>query len=376
MVLIKYTIGDLIELTTETNANLHFCSDDVRGMTITKQIIPTKADVSETDLNKFLVVQPDEFVYNPRTHGKKIGLGYNDTNESFIISWNNTAFRVKENVKDIVLPKYLFLHFNRSEWDREACYRSWGSSTEVFSWEALCEMELYLPPYSIQQKFVNVYNAMVEKQNSYERGLEDLKLVCDGYIEELKREMPHEKIGKYIKISEERNLELKYGIEDVRGVSVEKKFIETKADMQGVGLKPYYVVHPDNFAYVTVTSRNGEKISIAHNESDETYICSSSYVVFSSNNAEELCPRYLKIFFNRTEFDRFARYNSWGSARETFSWEDMCDIEIPIPDIKIQRAIANIFSVYTTRKAISEKLKEQIKDICPILMKGSLEEAI
>lgn len=152
MALTKYKIGRLIELTTETNINNMFGADDVRGMTITKEIIPTKADVSTADLSKFLVIRPQEFVFNPRTHGKHIGFGFNNTTESFLISWNNIGFRVKAEMRKIISSEYLFLHFNRNEWDREACYHSWGSSTEVFSWEALCGMELELPDLPTQQK--------------------------------------------------------------------------------------------------------------------------------------------------------------------------------------------------------------------------------
>ena len=81
------------------------------------------------------------------------------------------------------------------------------------------------------------------------------------------------------------------------------------------------------------------------------------------------------LFFSRAEFNRYARFCSWGSARETFDWDEMRNVEIPIPDIKIQKAIAEVFSVYNARKQINEQLKVQIKDICPILIKGSLEEA-
>lgn len=133
MGLSKYKLGELMELVEETNSNELYGPDDVRGMTITKEIIPTKADVTNTDLRKFLVVHPDEFVFNPRTHGKKIGFGYNNTKECFLISWNNIAFRVKHDALNTVIPSYLFLHFNREEWDREACFCSWGSSTEVIS---------------------------------------------------------------------------------------------------------------------------------------------------------------------------------------------------------------------------------------------------
>jgi len=376
MALTKYRIGELIELTTETNSKNLFGHKDVRGMTISKQIIPTKADVSGAELNKFLVIHSGEFVFNPRTHGKYIGFGYNSTEESFIISWNNIGFRVKETMKTVVSSEYLFLHFNRNEWDREACFRSWGSSTEVFSWEALCEMELELPDLTTQQKYVDIYNAMVANQQSYERGLEDLKLVCDGYIEDLRKKSPCEAIGKYLELTEATNETLQYGIDDVRGVSIEKKFIETKANMEGVNLSPYLLVRPNEFAYVTVTSRNGEKISIALNDSDNTYICSSSYVVFKSKDTAKLLPQYLMLYFSRSEFNRYSRFNSWGSARETFDWIEMCNVEIPIPDIATQKAIAQMYTVYVTRTKINEQLKAQIKDICPILIRGSLEEGM
>ena len=109
----KYKLGELIELVEETNSRGMYGPKDVRGMTITKEIIPTKADVANTDLRKFLVVHPDEFVFNPRTHGKKIGFGYNNSKKCFLISWNNIAFRVKSDALNTVIPSYVFLHFNR-----------------------------------------------------------------------------------------------------------------------------------------------------------------------------------------------------------------------------------------------------------------------
>ena len=145
--------------------------------------------------------------------------------------------------------------------------------------------------------------------------------------------------------------------------------------MLGVNLAPYLIIQPHDFVYVTVTSRNGEKISIALNDSDDTYICSSSYIVFRSTNSAVLFPEYLMLYFSRSEFNRYARFHSWGSARETFDWEEMREVEIPLPNIKTQKAIAEIYSVYIQRKRINEQLKTQIRDICPLLIKGSIEEA-
>lgn len=215
---------------------------------------------------------------------------------------------------------------------------------------------------------------MLANQQNYERGLEDLKLVCDGYIEDLRRNIKLCSIGNHIELSENKNDDLNYGIEAVRGISIEKKLIDTKADMSGVSLKPYYLLKPEEFVFVSVTSRNGGKISLAINDTQETYICSSSYIVFHCKDKKELLPQYLMLFLSRDEFDRYARFNSWGSARETFTFEDMKEVEIPIPDIEIQKSIVNIYNCYIERKRINEQLKAQIKDICPILIKGSIEE--
>lgn len=182
------------------------------------------------------------------------------------------------------------------------------------------------------------------------------------------------RLGDLLQYEDERNTELNYGIDDVKGISIQKCFIETKADMEGVSLRPYLLVKPDSFAYVTVTSRNGEKITLAHNTTANTYIVSSSYVVFSVKEKTILDSNYLFMYFNRPEFDRYARFNSWGSARETFDWKTMCEVNIPIPNIEKQKAISEIYQAYTMRKDINEQLKLQIKDICPILIKSSLEE--
>lgn len=178
------------------------------------------------------------------------------------------------------------------------------------------------------------------------------------------------KLGKLIQVEDERNLSGQYTLDDVRGISIQKIFIETKADMKGVSLSPYIMVRPDAFAYVPVTSRNGGKITLAHNSTSDTFIVSSSYVVFSVSRKDLLNTDYLFMYFNRPEFDRYARFNSWGSARETFNWEDMCDIDIELPALRIQQKYAAIY-----KAMIANRLKAQIKDICPILIKGSLEEA-
>ena len=369
MMMKKYKLGELIELVEETNSRGMYGPKDVRGMTITKEIIPTKADVANTDLRKFLVVHPDEFVFNPRTHGKKIGFGYNNTKECFLISWNNIAFRVRSDALNTVIPSYLFLHFNRKEWDREACFCSWGSSTEVFSWEALCDMKLTLPSIEQQRKYVNVYLALQNNLAAYQSKVEELKLVCDGYIEELRRNFGAEPIGPYLRSIDERNNNLLVTL--TQGVDVNMQFIPAKREAEDQeGTK---IVRTGQFAFNKVVKSNGTKLPIALREGPDCVI-SSSYEVFEVVDKEKLLPEYLMLWLSRSETHRQCGYRSYGTTRDVFPFEDLCKLQFPIPNIETQKDIANIYKCYIERQRIAEALKEQLKKICPVLIRGSLLE--
>lgn len=373
MGLTKIRLGDYIERSTVNNKNLVYGTDLIVGVTNEGVFSTPKGNPIGVDLRPYKIVNHGAFVYNPT----RLDLGSIAYREDglCIVSHLYIVFYLNEAGKKIIDPQYLFIYFRRKEFCREVTFRNFGSQRPEFSFSDMCDIVIPLPPYAVQQKYVAVYNAMLANQQSYECGLEDLKLVCDSYIDTFRERTPLQKLGKYISLSDKRNSDLQYGIEDVKGISIEKKFIETKANMEGVSLAPYAVVEPDEFAYVTVTSRNGGRISLARNSSGQACICSSSYVVFRINNTEELLPEYLSMLFERCEFDRYARFHSWGSARETFDWDEMCSVEIPVPDIAIQQDIVDIFKAYNTRKGIAEKLKNQIQNICPILIKGSIEEA-
>ena len=372
MGLTNIRLGDYIERSTVNNKNLEYGTDLIVGVNSQGVFAKPKGSTNGVDLKPYKIVGNGAFVYNP-TRLELGSIAYR-TEGLCIVSHLYMVFYLTEEGKKIINPLWLYMYFRRSEFCREVTFRNFGSQRPEFNFNDMSDIIVPLPDLATQQKYVDVYNAMLANQQSYERGLEDLKLVCDAYIDELRRKSPHKELNSYITLCEDKNNELTYGIDAVRGISIEKRFIETKADMTGVSLKPYLLIRPNEFAYVTVTSRNGEKISLARNDSDETYICSSSYVVFRIKNEKELLPAFLSMLFERKEFNRYARFNSWGSARETFDWETMCEVKIPVPSIEIQRDIVNIFEAYNTRKTISEKLKAQIKDICPILIKGSIEE--
>lgn len=373
MGLTKIRLGDYIRRSTVNNRNLQYGEDLIVGVNNTGVFTTPKGSTNGVNLKPYKIVETGAFVYNP-TRLDLGSIAYR-TEGLCIVSHLYMVFYLTDEGKKIIDPQWLFIYFRRKEFQREVTFRNFGSQRPEFNFEDMSDIVILLPPIDIQQKYVAVYNAMLVNQQSYERGLEDLKLTCDAYIDQLRSKYLLQKLGTLISVCEEKNAGLQYGIDDVKGVSIEKKFIDTKANMEGVSLRPYAVIKPDEFAYVTVTSRNGGKISLAHNNTPNTYICSSSYVVFTVTDTDTLLPSYLAMLFRRGEFDRYARFHSWGSTRETFAWSEMCDVRIPIPSIKIQQDIVNIYEAYLTRKEINEKLKNQIKDLCPILIKGSIEEA-
>lgn len=372
MALKKVKLGDLLELCDERNSDLKYDLPDVRGISIKKVFIDTKADMESVSLKPYILVKPDSFAYVTVTsrNGEKITIAHNDTKETFIVSSSYVVFKVKRT--DLILSEYLFMYFNRTEFDRYSRFNSWGSARETFSWQEMCDIDIELPPIDVQKKYVDIYLAMLANQRAYEQGLDDLKLVCDAYIEDLRRKMPSEEIGEYLILSDRRN-DLNLSVDFVRGLATSKEMIPTKADMDGVKLDNYKLVLPGQIAYVSDTSRRADKISLGYNNTKEPVLVSSISIVFGT---DEVClsSNYLMLFLTRGEFDRYARFNSWGSARETFSWDEMKNIKIPIPSINVQKSIAELYKVYNQRKEINEKLKAQIKNICPILVRGSLEE--
>ena len=374
MELKKYKLGELIILTDERNSMGRYSIEDVKGISTEKIFIDTKANMDGVNLDSYKAVNFRDFAYVPDTsrRGDKIALAFNDRPQSILISSIYTTFKCKR--LDLLVPEFLYMFFNRPEFDRYSRFNSWGSARETFSWEDFCDIDITLPSIEQQRKYVQVYLALQNNLAAYQSKVDELKLVCDGYLDKLKAENEKLKIGEFIEQYDKRNVDDRLKLNSVKGISTEKFFIDTKADMNGVSLTSYKVVEANTFVYVPDTSRRGDKMAIAMNRGEEPVLVSSIYTTFKSKDTSKLLPEYLFMFFDRPEFDRYARFNSWGSAREVFTMEDMNDVEIPIPDISLQREIANIHKCYIERQRIAESLKEQLKNICPVLIRGSLTE--
>lgn len=369
MALTKIQIGSFVEQYNQTCNISNLTPDEVSGINRDKVFFEPSRQVGG-DTSKYKIVPPDCFACNLMHVGRDIVLpvALNTTNSNKVVSPAYTIFSITN--ETLILKEYFYILLNSDEKDRCFWFNTDSSVRDGMSWEDFCNLEIQVPSLPIQQKYVDVYKAMLANQKSYERGLEDLKLTCDAYIENLRREMPCEKIQDVIQLSDKRNND--YKVKDNKAVSIEKIFVDTHADLNGVDIGNYYVVEKGQFAYNTVTTRNGDKISIAYNVGNDCLV-SPIYTVFDVKE-EKIIPEYLMLWYKRSEFDRYSRFHSWGSAREMFTFEDMKNVEIPIPSISIQTSISNMHTVLMERRNINEKLKSQLKDICPILIKGSLEE--
>ena len=367
MALRKIKLGELIELCENKNTDLEYGIDDVKGISIKKQFIETKADMEGVSLKPYKLVKPDEFSYVTITsrNGEKITIAHNTSNDTYIVSSSYIVFKIKK--LELINSKYLYMYFNRPEFDRYSRFNSWGSAREAFTWQEMCDIEIELPDLETQEKFVKVYLSMVENQKAYERGLEDLKLVCDGYIEDLRRNMPCEEIGKFIRKYDVKNADGKITLE--QGINIDKKFITPQRSNDNFyGRK---VVRTGQIAYCT--QLNNENIAVALRTGPDC-IVSGVYDVIQVIDKNSLVPEYLMLWLTRKEFGRFVYWASQGTSYEFLSYENLAGYKIPVPSKDVQESIAKVYKCYTDRKEINEKLKQQIKDICPILIKGSIDE--
>lgn len=175
----------------------------------------------------------------------------------------------------------------------------------------------------------------------------------------------YRRLGDYIREVDVRNRDLK--VKELLGVSVSKEFIPSIANTIGTDMSSYKVVKFRQFVYIEDTSRRGDKIAIALLQDFKEAIVSSIYTVFEVKNQDELLPEYLMMWFRRPEFDRYARFKSHGSAREIFSWEEMCDVFLPIPPIELQRKIVAEYEAVSRRIRLNEQMIARLEETAQAL---------
>lgn len=354
----------------------------VSGVNISKEFIRSHANLETTDISGYYSVPPKHFACNLMHIGRdeRIPIAYNDTGKELVVTSAYSVFRIKDEKRQEILEEYLFLYFNSKEIDRLCWFYTDGSVRGNLQEKRLLGMQIPVPfiggkpSVKRQQEIVDSWRGIKKMKQQNAELTEPLFQLCRSYLENLKSSFPPVEIGQFIEQTDERNTNGVYTLDNLRGLSIQKIFTDSKANMDGVSLLPYKVVHPSEFCFVTITSRNSDKITLALNKSQEDYIVSSSYVTFKIIDKEKLDPYFLYLWFCRPEFDRYARFHSIGSAREAFDYTEMEMVKIPLPDINTQRAIVNIYHCAEECRRIAAEADALSQTISPALMQHVIHE--
>lgn len=371
MELSRYMLGDFLKFYSQQCDIPDLTENDVSGVNKDKEFFEPSKQVG-ADTSKYKIVPPNHFACNLMHVGrdKILPIALNHTQKEKIVSPAYTVFSIIQGTP--LLTDYFFIMLKSEERDRAFWFNTDSSVRDGMSLKDFCAIEIDLPPLAIQQKYVDVYNAMIANQQCYERGLDDLKLAFGALIDNYKHSSEKKNVYSILKEVDSRNVD--ESITDVQGINITKQFMPSVANTNGVDISKYKIVKKGQFAFSGMQTGRDKCIRIALFDKDEPVIISPAYSVFEMKDNTVLAE-YIMMWFSRKEVDRLGWFASDASIRTNLDMERFYEMEIPIPSIEIQQSIVDIYKVYLQRKAINERLKEQIKSICPILIKGSLEEA-
>lgn len=370
MGLTKIRLGDYIERSTINNKDLKYGTDLIVGVNSQGVFAHPKGNTDGVDLKPYKIVENGAFVYNP-TRLELGSIAYR-TDGLCIVSHLYMVFYLTNEGKKIINPMWLYMYFRRSEFCREVTFRNFGSQRPEFNFNDMSDIVIPLPDIEVQERYVEIYNAMLENQKNYERGLEDLKLSFELLIDMYKHKSKKKKMSEVFKEVDCRNINSE--IKDVQGINITKQFMPSVANINGVDLSKYKIVRKGQFVFSGMQTGRDKCIRIALFDKDEPVIISPAYTVLEIKDNSVLME-YIMMWFLRKEVDRLGWFMSDGSIRTNLDMDRFYEIEIPVPDLNVQKSIVQIYNAYNERRDINEKIKEQIKDIFPILIKGSIEGA-
>ena len=362
-------LGDYIQLVDKRNKDL--AVSNLLGINIFKNYMPSVANQTGLDLSKYKVIQKGQFAYSAMQVGRDetIRLALYTDDEPAIISPAYLVIESKD--ENELIPEYMMMWFQRPESDRYGWFISDSSVRASLEWERFCEIEIPIPNTDEQKKYVALYKGLLSNQKVYENSLEDLQLICDTYMDTLKEENL-KPIRNSVELVDYRNSD--GSISNLLGINVNKVFMPSKAKTTESNLLKYKIITKGQFAYSAMQVGRDETVRVVLYSNNEPAIISPAYSVFQVKKDAEILPEFLMLWFYRPEFNRYGWFISDSSVRASLEWERFGDIEIPVPGIKIQEAIVTIYHTLETRKRINEQLKGSIKPLCPVLMRGVVEE--
>lgn len=362
-------IGDYIKLVD--NRNINVTVTNLLGINITKNFMPSVANTSESDLSKYKIIQKNQFAYSAMQVGRDetIRLALYSENEPAIISPAYLVIEVKD--ENEFLPEYMMMWFQRPESDRYGWFISDSSVRASLDWERFCEIQMPIPHIDEQRKYVAIYSGLLTNQKTYANSLEDLQMICNSSMDKLKLYDNHQPLSELVQLVDNRNKNKT--VNNLLGINVAKVFMPSKANVGETDLSKYKIVQKEQFAYSAMQVGRDETVRVVLYSFDKPAIISPAYLVFEVIDKNIVLPEFLMLWFYRPEFNRYGWFISDSTVRASLEWERFKEIKIPIPDIKIQEAIVTIYHTLETRKRINEQLKNTIKPLCPVLMKGVVE---
>ena len=365
------TLGDYIERVERINFDGTYGIDDVRGVANTKGFIKTKANLEGRSLIKFLIVHPEEFVFNRRTtrNGERLGLGFNTTDKSYILTEDYVCFRVRQDKKSVLSSWYVYLIFLCDEFDRYARWDSWGSATEFFNWENMCRVKIPLPPLEEQEKIVSAWKSLRAMKEQNEAMSEPLFALCRSRLQEMKKEYAAVEIGNYINVTDNKN---KHNVKlSILGINKEKSFMPTMASTNNLNLKNYKIVNHNEFVFSGMQTGRDMSIRLALYTNSEQILVSPAYTTFRVIETEILSD-YFFICFLQPEMDRYGWFLSDSSVRSNLDWSRFKNISIPLPPLAVQKALVDIYRCAAEAKRIAEEADRLSREICPALLQHAV----
>ena len=362
-------LGDFIEQREERNADNALGPNDVRGLSTAKQLIDTKANLEGVSMTSYKLMYPMDFAYVADTsrRGDKMSLGFNQTNNKYLVSSISIVFRVKS---EDLLPDFLYLWFCQPEFDRYARFHSWGSAREAFSYDDMCRVRIPLPSPEKQRELVATWKGLRDMKEQNEAMAAPLMQLCQSRLQELKHTYPLTEIGPYIELCDETNAEsIQY---KMLGINKDKVFMPTAANVSTVDIKKYKVVYSGRFVFSGMQTGRDVCIRISLYDDEEPCLVSPAYTTFTIKEGMSLLPEYFFLYFKRTEMDRLGWFVSDSSVRSNLDWNRFLEIQIPIPSKDEQQAIVNIYKCAAECKRIADEADRLSREICPALMQKAI----
>lgn len=358
-------LGDYIERSMANNKDLTYGVDLIQSVNNDGTFSSPKANTIGINLKPYKIVLNGDFVYNPSC--LNIGSIVYRKEGLCIVSHLYVVFRLNERGRQCIIPEFLYFYFRRNEFFRQITFLNFGSQRPEFNFFEMSDIRIPLPSMEVQRELVATYEGLKRLAEDNEALIAPLTEACQAFIVDCKRQYPSVPLGDYIEEVDERNTDLSISLS--QGIANTKVFQEPK--QVSSNSKSDKIVRTGQFAYNRATTRNGEKISIAYRTGADCTV-SSAYCIFKVTKEDLLNPYFLWMFFSRSEFDRYARYLSKGSAHEFFEWEEMCRVQIPLPPLEVQQSIVNLYHCIEEAKSIAREARERLTTLCPALVQYAI----